>query len=61
MTDYIKDLGWNRLGLYPSKMMEVVKDREVWRINLDLVPASPTEKRTIRKEEEKDILTTYNK
>ena len=28
-TDYIKDLGWNRLGLHPSKMMEVMEDREV--------------------------------
>ena len=28
-TDYIEDLGWNRLGLRPSKMMEVMEDREV--------------------------------
>ena len=24
-TDYIKDLGWNRLGLRPSEMMEVME------------------------------------
>ena len=28
-TDYIEDLGWNRLGLHPSKMMEVMEHREV--------------------------------
>jgi len=25
-ADYIEDLGWNRLGLQPSKMLEVVAD-----------------------------------
>ena len=34
-TDYIEDLGWNRLRLRPSKMMEVMEDREVWRLNLE--------------------------
>ena len=29
LTNYIEDLGWNRLGLHPSEMMEVIKDREV--------------------------------
>ena len=24
-TDYIEDLGWNRLGLHPSEMMDVIK------------------------------------
>ena len=28
-TDYIEDLGWSRLGLRPSEMMEVMEDREV--------------------------------
>ena len=32
-TDYIKDHGWNRLGLHPSEMMEVMEDREVWLLN----------------------------
>ena len=40
-TDYIEDLGWNRLGLRPSKMMEVMEDREVWRLNLELLPRNP--------------------
>ena len=39
--DYIKDLGWNRLGLHPSEMMEVMEDREVWRLNLELLPPQP--------------------
>ena len=39
--DYIADLGWNRLGLRPSEMMEVMKDREVWRFNLELLPRNP--------------------
>ena len=28
-TDYIEDLGWNRLGLRSSEMIEVMEDREV--------------------------------
>ena len=28
-TDYIENLGWNRLGLHPSEMMDVMEDREV--------------------------------
>ena len=37
-TNYIEDLGWNRLGLRPSEMMEMMEDREVWRLNLELLP-----------------------
>ena len=40
-TDYIEDLGWNRLGLRPSEMMEVMEDREVWRLNLELLSPNP--------------------
>ena len=43
-TDYIEDLGWKRLGLHPSEMMEVMEDREVWRLNLELPPRNPHEK-----------------
>jgi len=32
--DYIEYLGWNRLGLQPSEMLEVVADRDVWRLIL---------------------------
>ena len=43
-TDYIEDLGWNRLGLHPSEMMDVMEDREVWRLNLELLPPQPSRK-----------------
>ena len=37
-------IGWNRLGLRPSEMMEVMEDREVWRLNLELCPRNPHRK-----------------
>ena len=43
-TNYIKDLGWNCLKLHPSKMMDVMKDREVWRLNHELLPLQPSGK-----------------
>ena len=43
-TDYIEALGWNRLGLQSSEMKEVMKDREVWRLNLELLPPQPSRK-----------------
>jgi len=30
------------LGLQPSKMLEVVADRDVWRLNLELLPSQPS-------------------
>ena len=36
--DYIENLGWNRLGLYPSEMQSVLIYRDVWRLNLELPP-----------------------
>ena len=43
-TDYIEGLGWNRLRLHPSKMMEVMEDREVWRLNLKLLAPQTSRK-----------------
>ena len=43
-TDYIKDLGWNREGLHPSEMMDMMEDRKVWRLNLKLLPLQPSRK-----------------
>ena len=43
-TNYIGDLGWNPLGLHPSEMMDVMEDREVWRINLELLLPQPSRK-----------------
>ena len=37
-TDYIEDLGWNRLGFPPNEMMEGMEDCEVWQLNLELLP-----------------------
>ena len=52
--NYIKDLMWNRLGLHPSEMIDVMEDCEVWRLNLELLPRNPrgkagNEKRKRRK------------
>ena len=35
--NYVEDHGWNRWGLHSSKMMAVMEDREVWRLNLELL------------------------
>ena len=43
-TNYIEDLGWNRSGLHPSKMMETIEGREVWRLNLKLLTPQPSRK-----------------
>ena len=32
LTNYIDALGWNRLGLHSSKIMDVMEVREVWRL-----------------------------
>ena len=42
--DYIEDLGWNRLALYPSEMQSVWVDRKVWWLNLELLPPQPSRK-----------------
>jgi len=36
--DYTEDLGWKRLELQPSEMLEVVADLDEWRLNLELLP-----------------------
>ena len=44
-------LDGNCLKLFPSEMMEVMEDREVWRINLKLLlPLTLTEKWAMKKE-----------
>ena len=42
--NYIEDPEWNRLGFYAREMMEVMEDREVWRLNLELLPWKPSQK-----------------
>ena len=38
-TNYIENLGWNRLGPtpHPSEMMDVMEDCEMWRLILELL------------------------
>ena len=36
-TNYIKNFGWNCLRFYPSEMMDAIEDREVWRLNFELL------------------------
>ena len=43
-SDYVEDLGWNSLGLRLIEMMEVMEDREVWRLHLELLPPQPSRK-----------------
>ena len=40
-SNNVEDLGWSGLGLHPSEIMEVMEDREVWRLNLELLPPNP--------------------
>ena len=48
-TDYIEDLGWNRLGLRPSEMMNVMEDRKMWQPNLKCSPCNAYEKASNKK------------
>ena len=53
MDNYIEDLGWNRLGLHPSEMIDVMEDREFWWFNHELLPPQHSgRKRAMKKEEE---------
>ena len=49
-TNYIEDLGWNRLRIYPSEMMDVMEDREVWWLNF-YAPATLSVKWAMKKGE----------
>ena len=40
----LRILDGNSLGLHASEMMEVMEDREVWRLNLELLPPQPSRK-----------------
>ena len=39
------------LGIHPSETVDVMEDREVWQLKLELLPPALTEKRKIKKEE----------
>ena len=40
-TYYIANFEWNRMGLYPSKMMDVMEDREMSQLNVELLTRNP--------------------
>ena len=42
--NHMEGLAWNRLGLNLSEMKEVVEDRDVWRLNPELLPPRPSRK-----------------
>ena len=42
--NYIEDLGWNRLGLNPSEMMDEMEDRKLRWLDLKLLPLQPLRK-----------------
>ena len=46
---YIEDLNWNRLVPNPNKMQSVLVDREVWPLNLELLPCNPLKKKEKKK------------
>ena len=58
-TNYFEDLGWNRLGLHPSKMIDVMEDRKVWRPNLELLPPQPSRKSEQGRKKKKEYHPRY--
>jgi len=44
------------MGLQPSEMLEVVTDRDVWCLNLELLPRNPRKLERILKEEDVRLL-----
>jgi len=42
--------GWNLLGFQPSEIMEVLVDRDVWRINLEMLPSRHGHERVLKED-----------
>jgi len=58
-ANYIEDLGWNRLGLEPCEMLEVVADRDVRRLILNCCPCNlHGHKRALKEEEDSFIISS---
>ena len=61
-TNYIEDLGWNRLGLHSSEMMKVMEDRKMWRRNLELLyPRNPHGKAGNEESSEQNPIRIYTR
>ena len=60
-TNYIEDFEQYRLGLHSSEMMDVIvmKDREVWRLNLELLPPQPSPKSGQKRKKKCNILSKF--
>jgi len=56
--DYSEDLGWNRLGLQPSEMLEVVADLMCGGSILSCCPRNPHGHERALKEEKEDFIIT---
>ena len=56
----LRILDGNSLGLHASEMMEVMEDREVWRLNLELLPSQPSRKAGNEERRRKRRRGTYN-
>lgn len=52
-TKKARQFRWNCLGLNLNEMKEVVEDRDVWSLNLKLVPPRPSRKSGVMKNENK--------
>ena len=56
-TNYVDNVGWNRQGLKPKRNDGCDKDREVSRLNIELLLSGAlTEKQAMKKEEESQSL-----
>ena len=58
-TNYIKDLGWNRLGLHPREIMKVMEYRKMWWLNLELLPPQPSRKSGRSKKKTKTTMVQH--
>jgi len=55
LNHIFEDLRWNRLGLILFEMKESVEDRNVWRLNLELLASDPQGKAVNDKERKKVV------
>ena len=49
--DNVEDLAWSRLGVPPSELPMVAKDRDAWRFQLELLPPQPQKEKRANENE----------